>query len=103
MEITQEQVKEKVIDYIKQTSSFTGIGSGFNATQELMLQSKETYAHVVNIGTSILCTKWEVGPAGGSFVQSICNNDLMGSFGRADHINQEFIGFYVKMLYNVGM
>lgn len=58
--------------------------------------------HVVNIGTSILCTKWGIGYSGGSFVQSVVDNDLMGAFSRADHTNKNAIGFYCKLLYNVG-
>jgi hypothetical protein len=49
---------------------------------------------------SILCTKYGVGYPGGGFVQAVVNNDLMGAFGRADHINKKYIGLYVKLLYN---
>ncbi len=56
--------------------------------------------HVVNIGTSILCTKWGIGYPGGSFVQAIVNNDLTETFGRADRINLNCIQFYVSLLYN---
>ena len=60
----------------------------------------EEREHVVNIGTSILGTKWGIGYPGGSFVQAIVNNDLMETFGRADHINLNAIRFYVSLLYN---
>jgi hypothetical protein len=56
--------------------------------------------HVVNIGTSILCTKWGIGYPGGSFVQAVVNNNLMETFGRADHINLNCIQFYVYLIYN---
>lgn len=60
----------------------------------------EEIQHVVNIGTSILLTKWKVGPDGGSFVHSVVNNDLMGAFGNADNIIQRAIHFYTLMIYN---
>ena len=56
--------------------------------------------HIINIGTSVLCTKWNVGYPGGSFVQAIVDNDLQGAFGRADSINQDCIKFYVMLAYN---
>jgi hypothetical protein len=58
--------------------------------------------HIVNIGTSILCTKWKVGYPGGSFVQALVNNDLMETHGRADDINLNCIRFYVYLMYNQG-
>jgi len=36
----------------------------------------------------------------GSFLMAILTNDLMGAFGRADHINRERIGDYCQWLYN---
>ncbi len=64
--------------------------------------SGEYKSHIVNIGTSILCTKWGIGYPGGSFVQAVVDNDLMGAFSRADSINKDAIGFYCKLLYNIG-
>lgn len=58
--------------------------------------------HIVDIGTSILCTKWNVGYPGGSFAQAVVNNDLAEAFGRADDINVHCIRFYVMLMYNVG-
>ena len=58
--------------------------------------------HIVDIGTSILCTKWEVGYPGGSFAKAVVDNDLSESFGRADDINIHCIRFYVMLMYNVG-
>ena len=57
--------------------------------------------HIINCGTSILCTKYEIGYSGGSFVQAIVNNDLHGTFARADSINTEAIKFYCMLMYNV--
>lgn len=60
----------------------------------------ENAMHVVQIGVSILATKWGIGYPGGSFVKAVVDNDLMQSFGRADHINSNCIRFYVSLLYN---
>lgn len=68
---------------------------------QVLCMDTEARDHIVSIGTSILCTKWEVGYPGGSFVQAVVGNDLMGAFGRADDINQKAIGFYVSLLYNI--
>lgn len=61
------------------------------------------HEHIIYIGTSLLCTKWNVGYPGGDFVKAIVENDLSGAFARADHINQHCIRFYVMLMYNVGM
>ena len=101
--ITTEQVREKVEDYIEKTAQFNGIGSGFNQVQERMLQDPDTKAHVISIGTSIMCTRWDIGPGGGGFVEAVVDNNLMGAYGMADSINREFIGFYCNLLCNLGM
>ena len=59
--------------------------------------------HIINIGTSILCTKWNVGYPGGSFVQAVIDNNLMEAVGRADSINVNALKFYCQLMYNVGM
>ena len=59
--------------------------------------------HIVEIGTSILCTKWKVGYPGGGFVQAVVNNDLRGAFDRADNTNSYALKFYCKLMFNVGM
>lgn len=59
-------------------------------------------AHLIDIGTSILCTKWKVGYEGGSFVQSFINNDLMGAIGRADNTSYKGFKFFASLVYNVG-
>lgn len=58
--------------------------------------------HIINIGTSILCTKWKVGYPGGSFAKAIVDNNLSESFSRADDINVHCIRFYLMLMYNVG-
>ena len=59
--------------------------------------------HIIYIGSTILCTKWEVGYPGGDFASAIVNNNLSEAFGRADHINVHCIRFYLMLMYNVGM
>jgi hypothetical protein len=65
--------------------------------------SDEDRDHVVSIGTSIMCTRLEIGFPGGSFVQSIVNNNLSGTFASADSINAQCIRFYVMMMYNLNL
>ena len=65
--------------------------------------NSERGQHVIQIGTSILCTKWGVGYPGGSFVQAVVDNDLMAAVGRADATNVTMLPFYCKLIYNVGM
>ena len=64
--------------------------------------SDDTIMGVTDIGISILETKHpEIGIyQGGSFVNAIVNNDLQGAFGNGDSINQEFIKFYLILMYN---
>jgi hypothetical protein len=59
--------------------------------------------HIIQIGTSILCTKWGIGYSGGSFVQAVVDNDLMAAVDRADGTNIKMLPFYCKLIYNVGM
>lgn len=68
----------------------------------LVMGEPDAKEHIIEIGVSILATKWEIGPSGGSFVQAIVDNDLTQSFARADHINVKAIPFYVSLLYNQG-
>ena len=63
--------------------------------------SNEDKQHIVNIGTSIICTRHNVGYPGGSFVQSVVNNDLQGAFANADSTNVNALKFYCMMMYNM--
>jgi hypothetical protein len=56
--------------------------------------------HMVNIGTIILGTLNNIGYPGGSFVQSIVNNDLRGAFATADSVNVLCIRFYLMLIWN---
>ncbi len=67
------------------------------------LLNDDAKEHIINIGTSILCTKWNVGYPGGSFVQAVIDNNLMEAVGRADSINVDALKFYCQLMYNVSM
>lgn len=88
----QEIVRTMVSDY------FDKYGKEYLLIDIALFQKE----HVVDIGTSILCTKWNVGYPGGSFAQAVVNNDLAEAFGRADDINIHCIRFYIMLMYNVG-
>jgi len=85
-----EQIKELVVNYYN-SNFFKIMGYYLN---------NDDKDHVINIGTSILCTKWNIGYPGGSFAQAVVNNDLMETFSRADDINSKVIKFYVHLIYN---
>ena len=87
----RERVSQMLEESLRSDSSLR------EAVSDLLSRS-----HVIGIGTSILGTKWGIGFEGGSFVQAVVGNDLMGAFSRADHINRNAMGFYCKLLYNVG-
>lgn len=86
-------VREIVENYLDLNAERAGIG-------HLILDS-EAKQHIINIGTSVLCAEWKVGYPPGGFVQAIIDNDLTGTFARADHINRRAIYFYVMMLRNI--
>ena len=65
--------------------------------------SDEELDHVVSIGTSIVSTRLDIGFPGGSFVQSIVDNNLSGTFASADSINVQCIRFYVMLMYNLNL
>ena len=65
--------------------------------------SDEELDHVISIGTSIIGTRLEIGFPGGSFVQSMVNNNLSGTFASADSTNAQCIRFYVMMMYNLNL
>jgi hypothetical protein len=87
----RERVAQVLDESLRSDSLLRGVIMGADET-----------SHVVNIGTSILSTKWGIGYPGGSFVQAVVDNDLTGAFSRADYINRNSLGFYCKLLYNIG-
>lgn len=86
-----EQIKKIVTDYYN-CNFFTIMG------YYLAYKDKE---HVIDTGTSILSTKWNMGSPRGSFVESVVNNDLMETFSRADDVNIKVIKFYCHLIHNV--
>lgn len=61
----------------------------------------ENKDHIVNIGTSMYCTKHNIGFPGGNFVQAVINNNLNDAYGYADDVNSTVLRFYVMMLFNM--
>tara|TARA_B110000259_G_scaffold64654_1_gene76280 strand:+ start:5435 stop:5746 length:312 start_codon:yes stop_codon:yes gene_type:complete len=95
MEILEqiETVKELVSNYFDQNAQWCGV--------EYLTESEKQ--HVIQIGASILCTKWEIGYAGGGFVQSFVKNDLMGALGSADSTSLKGFKFFASIMYNIGL
>jgi hypothetical protein len=89
----REIIKNKVTDYFRNNAEYCGILD--------LYDNKKSRDHIINIGTSILSSKWEIEYSGGSFVQGFLNNDLEETFNRADHINQKAIYFYILMNRNI--
>lgn len=88
-------IRNRVKEYI---DSF-----GQHYIQNFEFFSEEDRDHVQNIGTSIMCTRLEIGYPGGSFVQSIVDNNLSRTFANADSVNAQCIRFYVMMMYNLNL
>jgi hypothetical protein len=63
----------------------------------------EAKSHIINIGTSIMLNRLGVNTYPGSFVQAVLDNDLREAFSRADTINSQVLGFYITMMYNLGI
>lgn len=68
-----------------------------------LVERTDNWQHIVDCGTSILLHKWGYGPPGGSFVEAVAGNDLMGAFGRADWVNVRAIRFYCTLIHNTGL
>lgn len=86
-------VRTLVEDYCSREMYLT---HGFKPTDE-------EYEHILNIGESILCTKWNVGYPGGSFVQAVVENNLQLAFTRADYINRKYIPLYIGLMQSVNI
>jgi hypothetical protein len=92
---TQEQigaVRKIVTGYFKENCSYTGLGDLLHADEQ----------HIIQIGTSIMCTKWNIGYEGGGFVKAVVNNNLSAAIGSADSINIKALKFYCQLMYNTG-
>lgn len=88
---TEEDIKKVVDEFIS---------NKLDNPWDPIYMNDQTEQHVRHMCFSILCTKHKIGYPGGGFVQAIVDNDLMGTFGKADHINKKFIGLYAELLYN---
>jgi hypothetical protein len=90
---TQEQiakVSEIVKDYLIENNE------GLSNLAPMEMQ------HVVQTGTSILCTTWGIGYEGGGFVKAVVNNNLSAAIGSADSTNIKALKFYCQLMYNTG-
>ena len=87
-----EVVKDLVANYLKENGAHAGLS-----------ESDCQNNHIIEIGTSILCTKWSIGYRGGGFVQAVIDNDLQRAFANADSTNVRALKFYCQLMYNVGM
>ena len=56
-----------------------------SAAQEFALEYEVTNPHIINIIASVMMTRDGKGIQGGSFVQSVVDNDLFGATSRADN------------------
>ena len=88
------RIREKVNEYLQQEGPSAGLIP--------YMMNEDSRNHIVNIGTNVLAEKWEIPVHAGSFVKALVANDLMETFGRADHINQKAVLFYVILMINVG-
>ena len=93
VEEKMKMVRDMVSDYMVENDNLIPIQHSLDP---------EDISHIENIATSILCTKWNVGYLGGSFVQAVVDNDLKGAFNRADSVNRDCMLFYVSLMTNVG-
>ncbi|MDC1282526.1 hypothetical protein N8Z10_01115 [bacterium] len=88
-----EVVKKLVEASFDENAQYTGLTS----------LGEEAKAHIINMGTSILCTKWKIGYEGGGFVQAVVDNDLMGAIGSADGTSIKGLKFFAQLTYNTPM
>jgi hypothetical protein len=93
--MTQETIRKAVEEYLDKNAHSGGVEA------EMLMHVPSSREHIINIGTSIMCTKLGIGPDGGGFVQAFVNNDLRETFGRADQINRSCIKLYLLMSYNL--
>lgn len=56
-----------------------------SAAQEFALEYEVTNPHIINIIASVMMTRDGKGIRGGSFVESVVENDLFGAISRADN------------------
>jgi hypothetical protein len=91
----QDRIKDLVSEYFNKNAHLYVI--------DFDKMSNEDRYHIINIGTSIICTRMEIGFPGGSFVQSVVDNDLSRTFANADGTNLKAIRFYLMMMHNMAI
>lgn len=89
-----KDIETKVTEYFDKNILFACP----NINRDFLIENKE---HIVNIGTSMYCTKHNIGYPGGNFVQAVINGNLNDAYGYADDVNSTVLRFYVMMLYNM--
>lgn len=89
----QDRIKDLVTAYFNENAHLYVTDFG--------LMSNEDRYHIINIGTSIICTRMEIGFPGGSFVQSVVDNNLSRAFATADGTNIKALRFYLMMMHNM--
>lgn len=83
---SREEIKEKVAEYVERNLE--------SRCPELYKEQSEK-EHIINIATSIYCTKNNIGSGGGSFVRAFVENNLEETIARADDTNIKALSFYV--------
>lgn len=63
--------------------------------------SDDATFHIIDLGVSMLMTKWKLDSNAGSFVQAFVANDLMQALGRADSTSMKGFKFFGRLIYNV--
>ncbi len=89
-----DSVKKHVENYIDNNMEYVPMNVKSNPS---------SFNHMKDICVSIMNTKWGVGYPGGSFVQSLVENNLRETISRGDIVCRECIPFFVTMLYNISM
>jgi hypothetical protein len=86
--------REKIIELLEAETHYLSFD------KRLHLMDADSREHIISTAESCLETR-SGGISGGSFVQAVVDNNLHGAFAKADHINRDFIEFYLKVLYNI--
>lgn len=87
-------IETKVTEYFDENILFACP----NINRDFLFENKE---HIVSIGTSMYCTKYNIGYPGGNFVNAVVNNNLNDAYVYADNVNSRVLRFYVMLLYNM--
>lgn len=89
------------IDEIKKVRSSVEVFVNENVDSISGIVTPSDLDHIINIGTSIMCTKWNIGYEGGGFVQAVVDNNLSKAVSNADGTNIKALKLYCLMMYNM--